>query len=812
MKAIIPLHELHAIGVVARRKDGVAKVTGAEQYAPDIALPGMWHARVLRSPHAHAKVLRVDTRAAEALGAVCLTHWDVPKIKYNERIVSTPRHLYRDRHVLEDKARYVGQAIAAVAAPTQALAEKALRALKVDYEPLQTIITTENAMRPGAEPIHDSVRIEDAEIPIENNVAVTRSVDIGNVEAGFAESERVIEREYRTSRIYHGQMETKSVVCQPGPDGAINVWASTQSIHNTRILLGQIYDISLHKINVKKVALGGSFGSSIQMNSVIPICVGLALKAARPVKLVSTREEDMYDHVRYPTHIRLKLGLKRDGTLIAGIMRAVVDIGAHNIQAFPFLGGLAGFWASLYHLPNMKYEGTAVYTNKIPSCAMQGFGAPQTTFAVESLMDEIAHELGVDPIEYKLKHYVGLGGIFYGQGRAVQSVIRSDGVPELLRVGAEKIGWAERPRPGSQTGRYRRGIGMARGFHTSGVGHPKASGAEMIDYSGAIVKVNEDGSIDLAQSLMDHGGGTNEAIAKIVAEELGVPLTKIGISPVDTRTTVYDVSTHATRGVYAGGAAAHKAARSVKAKLLDYAARVLDVLPESLVIEPDHRLGQGVIYCPNIPERRITVGALAKHCWMNSLGTIAAVESARQVNAPPCYVAYFVEVEVDTETGLVRTCRAAVGADSGTVVNPDLAVGQLTGGLSKGTGYALIEDNHWDAKTGELMSKGFWIDGKTPSVSESPLLENIHTFFANTYEPSGPFGAKGLGEAATNPCAAAYAAALYNALGVRFYEVPVTPEKVLAALSKEGAEHPPGGATRSRRTSIVSDQDTVPAK
>ena len=435
----------------------------------------------------------------------------------------------------------------------------------------------------------------------------------------------------------------------------------------------------------------------------------------------------------------------------------------------------------------MKFEGKAVYTNKQPSCAMQGFGNPQATFATESLMDEIAHELGMDPIEFKLKNYVGLGGTFWGQGPTVQSIIHSDGVPQLLTEGAQKIGWAKRPRPGSQAGRYRVGIGMARGFHTSGAGAPKPG--EVIDYSGALVKINEDGSVNVVHAMMDHGGGTLEAIAKIVAEELGVPLDKVGISPADTLTTVYDVVTHATRGVYAGGGAAHKAAKKAKAQLLDYASRVLGVQSESLVIEPDEELGQGVIYCPSFPEKRITVGELAKMCQVNSWGSIAAVESLRQVNCPPAFVTYFVELEVDTHTGQVATKRVAIGSDCGTVVNPDMAIGQLEGGLSKGMGYALVEDNQWDPETGQLTSKGFWVDGKTPSVSESPMLADIETHFADTYEPSGPFGAKGIGEAATNPCAAAYANALYNALGVRFRNLPITPERILSALhAKERGE------------------------
>lgn len=782
-----------AIGSAAHRKDGLAKVTGTELYAPDIAIPRAWVGRVLRSPHAHARILSIDTSAAEAMGAVCLTFADVPKIKYNERIVSTPPRLYRDRYVLAERARHVGEPVAAVAAPTEALAEKALRAITVEYEPLAAVLTADDALAPGAPAIHDTVRLLDKEEPIENNVAVSRLVEIGDIVGGFAQADAVIEREFKTAPVYHAQMEPKTVVCSPAVDGSITVWTSTQSIHNTRQLLAEIYSLPLYKVNVKRVALGGSFGSSIQMNSVAPICVGLALKSRRPVKIATTREEDLYDHCRYATHIKLKLGYRKDGGLTAGHMKATVEIGAHNIQAYPFLNVLPSIWMSLYKLPNMKYEGTAVYTNRTPSCAMQGFGAPQATFATEVVMDEIAELLNRDPVDYKLEQYRGLGDTLLGHGQT-RSVILSDGVPELLRIGASKIGWAGRPKPGAQRGRYRRGIGMARGLHPSGLGQPKGTGAETIDYSGAIVKVNEDGSIDYVQSLMDHGGGTIEAIARIVADEIGVPLSSVGVSAVDTGTTVYDVTTHGTRGVFAGGAAAQKAAKAVKARILHHAARVLDMMEESLVIEPSEKLGQGVIYCPSYPERKITVGELAKYLQWNSIETIASVASVRQVTAPPAYATYFVEVEVDTETGSVRTLGAALGSDCGTVINPDLAAGQLIGGLSKGAGCALLEEHQWDPRTGELLSRGFWVDGKTPSVSESPELGRLYVDFANTYEPTGPFGAKGLGEAAINPAIAAYSNAIYNAIGVRFREAPINPEKIRAALAERaetaGEERP----------------------
>jgi xanthine dehydrogenase molybdenum-binding subunit len=526
------------------------------------------------------------------------------------------------------------------------------------------------------------------------------------------------------------------------------------------------------------------------MNSPIPIGVALALKAQRPVKLALTREEDMHDHTKYPTIIRLKIAAKRDGTLLAADQEVITDIGAHIIQGYSFLGVTAGWLASLYKFKAVRHHGVAVYTNKVPSCAMQGFGNPQITFAVESLMDELADKLGMDPLELRLKNYVGLGDPFWGQGPMVRSLVQSDGVEQLLREGAKRIGW-EGKGVGS-SGRYRRGIGLARGFHTSSAGAPQPS--DVIDFSGGMVKINQDGSVDVITALMDHGGGTLEAAAKLVAETLCVPLDKVNLAEAHTTATVYDVTTHATRGVYAGGGAATRVAQKVRQELLETAARYLDVMPEALTLKLHEALGQGVVYAPAIPEKRMTLAQIATRCWTDSWKTIAAVDSYRPTNCPPAYVTIFVEVEVDTWTGQVHTLKAVSGSDCGTVVNPDLAAGQLEGGLSKGLGYALIEDNGWDAD-GQLLSKGYWVDGKTPGISESPRLADLSVHFADTYEPTGPWGAKGLGEAAMNPVAAAYANAIYNAIGIRFYELPITPERILAAL----VEAPSPGLVRPGR-------------
>ena len=773
------------IGESTPRMDGVAKVTGQEVYSSDILLPNMLHARVLKSPYPHARVKRIDVSGAEKLGAVVVTYRDVPDVVYCPRLVSTPEATYKDWRVLTGRPLYVGDPIAAVAAESEEMAQRALEAIDVEFEVLEPSFDPLDSMRPGKPPIHERIRYMGREIEVENNIACTLEIEQGDVEKGFSEADVVLEREYRTNRRYHCQLEPKTAVVKPEPDGGVTIWTTTQSIHNTRLLIHEIFGIPAGKINVVKTALGGAFGSSIQTNVVVPIAVALALKAHKPVRLAYTREEDLHEHCSYQMIFDLKLGAKRDGRLTAGSLEAILDIGAHQIQAYPLLGCLVGWWVSLYKLPNIRYVGKAVYTNKVPSCAMRGFGNPQITWAVESLMDELAEELGIDPVEFKLLNHVGLGDLFWGQGPTVKSIIKSSGVEEIVRRGAKLIGWNKRPKPGEQRGRYRRGIGFGRGFHTSSAGGPVPGTA--IDYTGAMLKVNEDGSFDYITALMDCGGGTLTAHAKIIAEEIGVPLECINIVRSDTQTTLYDVCTHASRGVYAGGAAALQVAREVKRKLLELAAKVLDAYPHALKIRPDEKRGQGVIYVEGVEGREITIGELASMARHKNWGTIAAVASVRQGSCPPHFTAYFVEVEVDTETGKVRPIRVVAGADVGSVINPKLAEGQIHGGFAMGWSMAILEDTPYDPENGDLMNRGFINNYKLPTPADLVPPDRFTVFFADTYEPTGPLGAKGIGEGALNPVAGAVANAIYNAIGIRFYELPITPIKILKALrEREG--------------------------
>jgi xanthine dehydrogenase molybdenum-binding subunit len=770
---------VETIGRRVRRKDGVAKVSGRELYAHDIILPQMLYAAVLRSPFAHARIRGMETTAAEAMGAVCLTPGDVPDVVYNERIVSIPSKTYRDRRVLPWVARHVGEAVAAVAAATEEEAVRALDAIRVDYEPLPTVLSWQEALAPGAPRLYDRIWLGDQAIDMTDNLACENLIEEGDVERGFREADVIIERMYQTPRQYHGQMETKAAVAAPLPNGGVTVWATVQSVHNVRQVIGHLFGIPLSKVNVKKIALGGSFGSSIQMNSIIPICVALALKSGRPVKLISPREDDMYDHVYYPTDMRLKIGAKRDGTVCAAEMEVYSDIGAHQIQASSLLGVMAGWLASLYKWQNFRFRGHAVYTNKVPACALQGFGNPMVNFAVESQMDILAEQLGMDPLALRLKNYVGQGDVFWAQGPSVKAVIESCGVEELLREGSRLIGWDRREPPSAKSGRFRRGIGMARGFHTSGTAGPRPG--DVIDYSSATIKINEDGSVDVMTPVVDHGGGTGEAIVKIVAEALAVPYELVELSEVDTRTTGYDVATHATRGVYCGGGVAAQVAEQVKTQILNFAGRFLEESPERLELTYLTDVGT-VIRVVDRPDRRVTLGELAKTAQIKSWGTMAATGSLRQPTAPPCFMAHFVEVEVDTETGRTQVVRAALLSDSGTVINPDLLEGQLIGSFARGVGFALEEHCDVDPTTGHLVNDGWLTDYRMGTAADMPPNDAISTYFAQTYEPTGPFGAKGVAEAALSSVQAAVANAVYNATGVRIQALPITPEVLLEAL------------------------------
>ncbi|MDL2217714.1 xanthine dehydrogenase family protein molybdopterin-binding subunit [Christensenellaceae bacterium OttesenSCG-928-M15] len=774
------------IGKNTPRSDGHAKVTGTMVYPSDVIIPGMMYGALLRSPHPHAEILSVDTSEAEAMGAVCLTYDDINPVVYNERSVSIPAATYRDRTVLPNKARHFGEPLIAVAADTQELAYKAVKKIKVVYKVLPAVYDPAEAMKDGAPQLYEEIYLGDEKLTVKNNVGVVRNIDEGNCDEGFARADRIFEHTFDLERIYHNQLETKCAVCKPEPDGSLSVWATAQSIHANRQLLGRILDMPLSKINVKKLPFGGAFGSSIQVNTVTPICACLALKAGRPVKLLSAREEDFYSHQKYPALFTVKMGVTNDGIITAAHVKALIDFGAHQVQPLPFMGCTAGWFASLYRYEgNIRFDGTAVYTNKTPCCAMQGYGNPQVNFAIESMIDIISEEMNWSAVDFRLKNYRGVGDEFWGQGPTIRSIIKSCGVEQSLVEGREKTDFDNREKPETKNGVIRRGLGLARGFHTSGTAGPKEG--EVIDYSSATIKINEDGSVDLITPVTDHGGGTWDALKKITAEVLQVPLDLVGLAPAETMNTGYDVCTHATRGVYCGGAAVYHVAMKVKEKLLETAGRLMAEHAYNLEVVRNDELHQGVVQVKNFPSKFMTIGKVAKDAQIMSWGTMAFTDSYRQRNCPPCFTTHFVEVEVDTRTGVITVPKVLIYGDCGVAFNPDLVKGQLVGSFNRGFGYTVFETMPLNEETGELMNKGLLVDYKTPTAVEMPAVENTEVVLCDTYEPTGPFGAKGIGEAALASVQAAVANAVYNATGIRFHKLPITPEVMLKALKEKEA-------------------------
>jgi len=433
-----------------------------------------------------------------------------------------------------------------------------------------------------------------------------------------------------------------------------------------------------------------------------------------------------------------------------------------------------GFFLSMYRCPNQRFDGFSVYTNTPPIGVMRGAGNPQMNFAVESQMDIIAEQLNMDAAELRLKNHIQEGDTFYGQGPDVASVVRSCGVPQLIKEGTNRIGWENRKATTPYKDRpwIRRGIGMAYGFHTSGGASEKPS-AVLLDYSGAIVKMNEDGTASLAIACADQGSGNVSSIAAIVAEELGIRYNDVIVIKADTDITPFEYGTHASRALYSVGTAAKAAAQNTKKVILDWASKMLSVPADQLEAK-DRR-----VYVKAEPSKAISVQEVLENAQSEAWGgTAMGTASQRAPACPPHFVVTFVEVDVDTMTGEVKLVRVIHSADVGTPIMPSAVRGQLIGGSHMGMGYALTEDLIYDPKDGHVVNSNYR-DYKLLTPLDMPKVE---VFLADTYEPTGPFGAKGIGEGATNPVAAAVYNAVYNAVGVRIYTMPITPEKILEGL------------------------------
>ena len=756
------------VGKSTQRLDAVAKVTGRAMYTDDFFERDMLVGKVLRSPHAHARVLRIDAAKAKALPGVVavLTPADLPKIKF-----ATAGHPWsldpghrdvEDRLILTEKARFVGDAIAAVVAEDLLIAEKALHLIEVEYEVLPHVLTAEDAMQEGAPLLHENRP---------GNIVSSFGVQFGDVEAEFQAADLVFEGDYETSIVQHCHIESMSAYAFVDSDGRVVVNSSTQIPHIVRRIVAQALGLSWGRVKVIKPYIGGGFGNK-QDVVVEPLAAAMSLAAGgRPVRYCMTREEVFIDtRTRHGMKLHLKTALTQDGTLKGIHMQVLSNTGAYASHGHSIAMSAGGKFRPLYDFRAIKYEPKTVYTNLPVAGAMRGYGTPQIFFALESHLDDIARKLELDPIELRRKNLIKLGH----QDPLTKNVVRSFGIPECIEKGKELIHWEEKKKAHQgQTGHLRRGLGMALFAYASGT-HPVA-----LELAGARIVMNQDGSVTLQVGATEIGQGSDTVFAQITAETLGLPVAMVHVvTTQDTDITPFDSGAYASRQTFVTGIAVRKAALEVRQKVLDVAARRTGLAPAEMDIRDrmivETSLGRTVCSLEDVAMDSYYDRLLAAPITSDTSANV-------RINAMS-YGATFVEVEVDIQTGRVEVTELWNIHDSGTIINPKLAEGQVHGGVSMSLGAALLEQMLFDPVTGKPLNPNL-LDYKLPTVLDTP---KINAAFVETFDAAGTFGSKSLGECPTISPAPAVRNAVLDATGVAFQKIPLYPQVVFEKFREVG--------------------------
>ncbi|MFH1350228.1 MAG: molybdopterin cofactor-binding domain-containing protein [Pseudomonadota bacterium] len=758
--------ELNVVGVRVPMVDAAVKAKGAAQFTDDLILPGMLYGKILRSPLPHARIRHIDISKAKRLPGVkgVVTGEDIPDRKYG--IVPKARDEYA---LAKEKVRYIGDEVAAVCAIDEEIAEEALELIKVDYEELPAVFDPLEAIKEGAPLIHDDVK---------NNTSFSIKKDFGNVEKAFAESDFIFEDTFYSQAVNHAPLEPHAALAQYDPlKGELIIWSSTQIPFFLRRNLSSTLLVPESKVRVIKPKVGGGFGQKIDMYAKDFCACWFAMKLGKPVKFLYEREEVFIaTRQRHPMYITVRTGMRKDGTILAQKFKAYADGGAYNSTAPTMIALTCYFLMIPYHVPNLSYEGHHVYTNKPVGGAMRGHGIPQGRFAVERQLDMIAEQMGIDPPELRLKN-----SIHAGEPHPAKFIINSCGFSECIEKAAEAIGWKEK------RGKlpFGRGVGIAGASFPSGVNNMSHIS------SGAVIQLGQDGAVNVLSGAADIGQGAETVISQIVAEELGVLIEDVRITAADTGITPLDPGTFGSGVTVRAGNAARLAAIEVRNKLFKFVANKLEANEEDLVAK-DRK-----IYVKGSPEtgmafRDAIKGYQYADLPMPIIGRASwfppAVEPTtlfkEDGNFSPSYsfMAQAAEVEVDLETGKVKLLKMVTAHDCGKAINPMLVEGQLEGSVVGGMGQALYEDVV--VERGQVMNPSF-LDYGFPTSMEMPKIEAIEV---ETNDPIGPFGAKEAGEGTQLSPAPAIVNAIYDAIGIDFKELPVTPEKILKALEVKKGE------------------------
>jgi CO/xanthine dehydrogenase Mo-binding subunit len=762
------------VGASVSQIEGGDKLTGRALFTADLYRHGMLHGAIAQSPHAHARIRGYDLKEALALPGVraIVTGDDVPG---DHRMGA----FIKDEPALaKGKVRYVGEIVAAVAADTEAIARHAARLIHVGYEELPAALDPAEALADGAPLVHETSESYAAvfDSGTRGNLCSRTSLKQGEVEGTWAQCDVIVERTYQTQAQAHLSIEPCGALAEVDAAGRVTLWSANQSVFRVQANVCESLGLPMTRLRCQTPHIGAGFGNKMESH-VQPALVALALKARRTVKLVLSREEDFETvRARHPATIRMKTGAMRDGTLVAREVELLLDGGAYGDDSPGVLGYALLMNCGPYNIPHVHAHGRVAYTNKMRFGAFRGFGVPQVTFASEQQLDEIAQQLGMDPLALRRKNIKRDGDPWFG-GQAVHS----NGLAECLDVVERASGWqAQRAgKAAGATGDKVRGYGIATSAHISG-----------LLASGAVVKMLEDGSVLLNTGAVDIGQGSNTALTQMCAQALKLTMDQVAIASPDTDGSPYNWGTTASRVTYVTGRSVVAAAAEVEKQLKMHAGQMLECAVEDLELLPG-----GKVAIKGVAQRNVSFAAISgrahwaaggpimgTHTWVFDQKTLDP-KRAVAVGLPFPQIGIFsfsamvVEVEVDTLTGKVRVPRAWSACDIGRAINPTMATGQIEGAFVQGMGYALTEEMVWD---GARLANPSLMDYKIPTFAELP--ETLQAFIIESNEPSGPFGAKSVGEIGINAVAAAIANGIADAVGVRLQQLPMTAERVLTAL------------------------------
>lgn len=748
------------VGTRYGRIDGKDKATGRAKYIDDLKFPGMLHGKVLRSPYPHARILHIDTSRAEKLMGVraVASASDTPDKKYGSYRSGVKDELIFAR----DKVRYVGDEVAAVAAIDEETAQEALSLLRVEYEELEAVFHPEEAVKPGAPRVHEEA---------ENNVASHTVTLRGDPENGFREADLILEERFETGLQIHAYLEPVGCIASWDSSGKLTIYAPSQNPSWSRLIYAEALDLPMGQLRVVQTAIGGAFGGKLEQKQYLAAAI-LAKKARRPVKIVNQRDEEFQTSMpRVPMVIYLKMGVRKDGMLTAKEHRIFADNGAYTKYASGVLNLGTYRVDGLYRLRNIRNENTLVYTNKLPTSAFRGFGNPQITFAVESMLDHLAEGIGLDALELRLRNAAETGDVNAHGFKYV-----SCGLKDCLKKTAEAINWKEK----RGLKNVRRGVGISATSHVCG----NRSFFPLFDGATAYARVDEGGKVRVITGEVEVGQGLLTVYAAICAEEMGIPLSEVTVDPPDTDIAPFGLGTWGDRGTFIGGSAVKLAAADAKKQVLQMGAEMLETHPSDL----DCR--EGKVFVKSSPQTFLRFEEVASAAVYRKGGSpvlgkgtfIPASELAdatRYGNISGTYAfgAQAAEVEVNEETGEVQVLKVAAAHDVGRALNLTTAEGQIEGATVQGMGYALLEEARYES--GVMLNPNF-LHYRIPTALDVPPMT---TFLVETVDP-GPFGAKGVAEPAMTPTAPAIANAIYDAIGVRIRTLPITPQKILEALGK----------------------------